>query len=114
MHRHLDRSSFWRAEYERVADALQISEAECIDLKLEIDRLKAKAETSKAANPTKKRKKADEDVVPVPKSPKRGKVEAAQRNVVPRSNVDADFEFSHLGEAGKHRRHTDTILQVYN
>ena len=114
VHRHLDRSSFWHSEYKRVSDLLQSSEAERIDLKLEIDRLKAKAETSKAANPTKKRKKADEDVVPVPKSPKRGKAEAAQRNAVPRSNVDADFEFSHLGEAGKHSCHTDAISRLSN
>lgn len=74
-----------------------------MDLKREIDVLKAKlAESVRQASPVKKRKKAvDEDVVLVPRSPKRSKrdVSPSRSGVVPIEAIN-DFDFSTVGEIG--------------
>ena len=73
-HRHLDRSSMWRSEYERVKKACKEAEKQLAKLKAENDRLKQDPGKPGPASPTKKRKKEpDEDVMPVPKSPRKQK-----------------------------------------
>lgn len=72
-----------------------------MDLKREIDTLKEKLSSLKPS-PTKKRKRPDEDVVPVPKSPKLPRQEAASGKKVPDiSLTDIGFDFSGVGEVGK-------------
>ncbi|KAK4888876.1 hypothetical protein LTR27_012275 [Elasticomyces elasticus] len=102
-HRHLDRSSHWRSEYERVKDALRISEGEAADLKMEVEKLKARVESAKAvASAPKKRKKADEDVIPVPRSPKRAKRDVSPGRKGGRDDVDVEkeFDFAEVGDIG--------------
>lgn len=84
-------------------DALSSADKECLDLKLEIDRLKAKGASGPSVNPVKKRKKQDDaDVVPVPRSPKRPRPATSEKETaLSPSTVDADFSFAHLGENGK-------------
>ena len=73
-HRHLDRSSMWRSEYERMRGAYKEAEEQLAKLKAENDKSKQEAGKTRPASPTKKRKKeADEDVILVPRSPKRPK-----------------------------------------
>lgn len=104
VHRHLDRSSYWRAEYERVKEALDAAETDRIYLKLELDRLKASKEAILDKNRPKKRKKADDsDVIPVPRSPKRAKqASSEQMGASTPANVDVGFTIENLGEHGKH------------
>lgn len=99
----MDKSSYWRSEYERLKDALAAAENEKSDLKLEVDRMKAAADTARPANPAKKRKKQnDEDTVPVPRSPKKIKADAVPKaSTLTPFNVDTGFNFVHLGEPGK-------------
>ena len=95
-YRHLDRSSYWRSEYERTKVALKVGESETLDLRLEVDALKIKLENARAAvtaSPAKKRKKVDQDVIPVPRSPKKVK-----QTVEP---VQTDLDLTNLGEIGK-------------
>lgn len=100
---HLDRSSWWRSEYERQKRATTVAEEEVLDLKLEVDRLKAKIET---ANPTKKRKRVDEDVVPVPRSPKKSKPnEPTTKKASSASEGFVGFDFGGIGEVGKFTLH---------
>jgi hypothetical protein len=51
---------------------LQSAESENVFLQKEVDRLKQKMQSARTASP-KKRKKQDEDVIPVPKSPKKSR-----------------------------------------
>ncbi|KAK4910303.1 hypothetical protein LTR49_020984 [Elasticomyces elasticus] len=102
-HRHLDRSSHWRSEYERVKDALRTSEGEAVDLKMEVEKLKARVESAKAAaSAPKKRKKADEDVILVPRSPKRAKRDVSPGRKGGRDDVDVEkeFDFAEVGDIG--------------
>lgn len=109
LHRHLDRSSFWRAEFERVNKEKTVAQDEVIDLEREIQTLKAKIETTKSnTNPTKKRKKAtDDDVVPYPRSPKRPKVAAPSSAAL---LVADEFDFAHVGEIGKKRSEANALI----
>lgn len=103
VHRHLDTSAFWRAEYERLKGALDSADDERLRLKLEIDRLRASGDAEQpTAAPKKRKKQADAGVVPVPRSPKRTKQHLAPEpaELTPLS-VDAGFSFYHLGETGK-------------
>ncbi|KAI6878351.1 sure-like protein [Hortaea werneckii] len=102
VHRHLDRSSWWRGEYERTKEALTAAQEQTADLQREVEVLKGKLETARLSKPTKKRKKIDEDVVPVPRDPKRAKREATPpRNPQnPYVEVESDFAFSKIGEIG--------------
>ncbi|KAK4546368.1 hypothetical protein LTR36_002045 [Oleoguttula mirabilis] len=102
VYRHLDRSSFWRSEYERLKDALQAAEGESVDLRREVDTLKAKVENARPVTTTKKRKKVDEDVVMVPRDPKRTKRDASPTRGVLGTTVDVerDFDFADVGEIG--------------
>ena len=50
--------------------------------------------------PTKKKRKADEDVIPVPRSPKKQKQEASKPNAAIQDKVTAELDFSNLGEIG--------------
>ncbi|KAK5136925.1 hypothetical protein LTR08_001432 [Meristemomyces frigidus] len=102
VYRHLDRSAYWRAEYERVKDAVREAEAESVDLKREVEVLKAKVESAKAVQPAKKRKKVDEDVVLVRRDPKRVKrdVSPAGRVVGGAVDVEREFDFRDVGEIG--------------
>ncbi|TKA66276.1 hypothetical protein B0A55_09524 [Friedmanniomyces simplex] len=103
-YRHLDRSSHWRSEYERAKDALQIAESETVELRMEVERLKARVESVQpAASATKKRKTAiNEDIVPVPRSPKKAKRNASpgRRDGSPQPDVEGEFDFTEVGEIG--------------
>lgn len=94
-HRHLDRSSFWHAQYERTRDSLKKSEDEKSDLRRENEALKSKGDAPRpatairpatAARPgtaSRKRKKQDEDTIPVPRSPKKAKRAASPPRLAP-------------------------------
>ena len=100
--RHLDRSSYWRSECERAKETLKSAEGENAELQRQIAALKAKQEVAKAASPSKKRKKPDEDVVPVPRSPKRSKQEnPTEKSISNLSETLHEFEFAALGEVCK-------------
>lgn len=102
VYRHLDRSAFWRSEFDRMKNALQASEAQAVDLQLEIEKLKTKVEHLKSNAPTKKRKKQDIDTIPVPRSPKRPKRESSPPRALSAA-VDFSFEaeYHDAGELGK-------------
>lgn len=75
-----------------------------MDLQREVEVLKGKLDTARLLpKPTKKRKKVDEDVVPVPRDPKRARREASPpRNAQnPYVDVASDCAFSEIGEIGK-------------
>ncbi|KAI6855792.1 hypothetical protein KC338_g8705 [Hortaea werneckii] len=107
VHRHLDRSSWWRCEYERTKEALDAAQDQTVDLQREVEALKGKLETARLPKPAKKRKKVDEDVVPVPRDPKRARREASPPRSAQNPYVDvaSDFAFSEIGEIG------DTLLR---
>lgn len=83
-------------------EALESAEKERLDLRLEVDRLKTKVDAGPSSAPSKKRRKADDsDAVPVPRSPKRLKqAQLEEIAALAPSNVDAGFNFAHLGEPG--------------
>ncbi|KAK4504700.1 hypothetical protein PRZ48_002661 [Zasmidium cellare] len=96
-HRHLDRSSYWHAEYEHAKDALKKAQDASTDLRRENEILKAKLDAAKTANPPKKRKKQDGDTIPVPRSPKKVK-----RAASPARNAPLDVTgLSELDETGE-------------
>lgn len=99
-YRHLDRSAFWRSEHDRATSALKASEQEAVQLRLEIETLKAKVEKLKANAPAKKRKKQDIDTIPVPRSPKRAKRESSPTRAIP-SLLDFSAEHAEYHESGK-------------
>lgn len=95
-HRHLDRSSFWHAEYERIRECLTKSEDEARDLRRENEVLKNKGGAPRPGTASKKRKKQDEDTILVPRSPKKPK-----RAVSPTSLAPLDIAgYGELGEVG--------------
>lgn len=73
-----------------------------MDLQREVEVLKGKLETARLPKPSKKRKKVDEDVVPVPRDPKRARREASPPRSAQNPYVDvaSDFAFSDMGEIG--------------
>lgn len=83
--------------------ALKISEDEVVDLRREIESLKAKLDTAKSANPTKKRKKNDEETIPYPRSPKKAKPESAatKNGVLATFDSSIEVEFNQAGEMGE-------------
>ncbi|KAI7544688.1 sure-like protein [Hortaea werneckii] len=104
VHRHLDRSSWWRGECERTKEALSAARDQTVDLQREVEVLKGKLETARLSKAPKKRKKIDEDVVPVPREPKRARREASPPRSTQNPYVDpeSDFSFSEIGETGNH------------
>lgn len=64
--------------------------------------LKGKLESARLSKAPKKRKKIDEDIVPVPKEPKRARREASPPRSTQNPYVDpeSDFSFSEIGEIG--------------
>ncbi|KAI7164624.1 sure-like protein [Hortaea werneckii] len=103
VHRHLDRSSWWRSEYERTKEALTAARDQTVDLQKEVEVLKGKLETARLSKAPKKRKKIDEDVVPVPREPKRARREASPPRCTqnPYVDVENDSSFNEIGEIGK-------------
>ncbi|KXT15575.1 hypothetical protein AC579_9963 [Pseudocercospora musae] len=101
-YRHLDRSSFWRSEFDRMKGALQASESQAVHLQLEIEKLKTKVEHLKSSAPTKKRKKQDIDTIPVPRSPKRPKRESSPPRALSAAlDFSIEAEYHDAGELGK-------------
>lgn len=83
--------------------ALKNTEDEVVDLRREVEVLKAKLETTESANPTKKRKKNDEDTIPYPRSPKKAKPESAVGKTGGLATFDSSIEeeFCQAGEIGE-------------
>ncbi|KAI5357849.1 hypothetical protein Slin14017_G118620 [Septoria linicola] len=97
---HLDRSAYWRAEADRVKAGLKAAEKETIGLRQEVAVLKSKLD-NRPSSPTKKRKKPDEDIILVPRSPKKSKrAGSPERIVQPPLDHVTDVEFSQAGEIG--------------
>ncbi|EME47515.1 hypothetical protein DOTSEDRAFT_50899 [Dothistroma septosporum NZE10] len=100
-HRHLDRSSYWRSEAERMKAQVKAWESHAINLQKQLDVSRVKLDASRPSSPIKKRKKFDEDTIPVPRLPKKSKTNAA----APFSSSAAlrppeDDEFSQAGDIG--------------
>ncbi|KAI7214889.1 sure-like protein [Hortaea werneckii] len=102
VHRHLDRSSWWRGEYERTKEALNAARDQTLDLEREVEALKGKLDAARLSKAPKKRKKIDEDVVPVPREPKRARREAPPPRSTqnPYVEVENELSFSEIGEIG--------------
>ena len=99
-HKHLDRAAYWRGEYERSRDYFRESEAETAELRREIEGLKvrlakAREDGGAAGGKRKRGKVVDEDVVLVPRSPKKAKVQGVEGTEVAR-----DFDFAGVGQSG--------------
>lgn len=109
-HRHLDRSSHWRSEYERMKDANEAAEKNLADLKVENEKLKQGLEKSRSTSPVKKRKnQPDEDVILVPRSPKKQKKAGASSSfgldaVELATSIDLN-EVEEIGMSSWHMRH---------
>ena len=90
-------------------------EGENVYLKQEIETLKRKPENTKASSVAKKRRKVDEDVIPVPKSPKTTKqvVTSRERSIIG-SESHSDFDCSHIGEVGKASRLVSYLSSTKN
>ncbi|KAK5109305.1 hypothetical protein LTR62_007179 [Meristemomyces frigidus] len=103
VYRHLDRASWWRAQYERTKDALRVAEGYTVDLQREIEKLKGQLEQAKrpSMSAPKKRKKAlDEDVIPVPRSPKRARRDGSSSQRIAATEFGKDFDFAEAGVSG--------------
>lgn len=98
VYRHLDRSSYWRSECERTEAKLKAAEADRVEALAETEALKRTIERLKAsaASPAKKRK-ADPDIVPYPRSPKK-----ARRAVSPAPSVASDCVLDEVVSLGAH------------
>ncbi|KAK3721561.1 hypothetical protein LTR37_003117 [Vermiconidia calcicola] len=119
VYRHLDGSSYWRSEYERVKDAMKAAEGENADLKRQMEDLRTSIESSKSISPAKKRKKPNEDVVPVPRSPKQPKHERSPtKSASAATEAFADLNIAELGEAGnilmRRLYQVHSLLQSHN
>lgn len=79
---------------------LKAAEKETIGLRQEVAVLKSKLD-NRPSSPTKKRKKPDEDVILVPRSPKKSKRAGSPERAAqaPLDHV-TDVEFSQAGEIG--------------
>lgn len=100
-YRHLDRSSYWRAEFERMKAAVDTLEGENVDLRRQVQGLKEKAGSVEPVT-RKKRKRKDQDVVPVPKSPKKmKKAPGVTKEPELPFIFDEHLSVTGLGEAGK-------------
>lgn len=102
-YQHLDRSAYWRSESERMQSTLKNTQDEVVDLQREIGILKAKLDVAKLSNPTKKRKKNDDETIPYPRSPKKSKPDAssARNGAVALFDSTTEAEFSQAGEIGE-------------
>ena len=76
---------------------------QALDLAIEVSALKSKIDSARPTIQAKKRKRPDESVVPVPRSPKKSKVERSPAKH-PSASCDAvsEFDFPDLGEVGKY------------
>ncbi|KAF2209199.1 hypothetical protein CERZMDRAFT_87171 [Cercospora zeae-maydis SCOH1-5] len=98
---HLDRSAFWRSEAERGRAALRSAENEAVDLRREIAALKGKLD-NRPSSPVKKRKKIDQDVILVPRSPKKAKRAASPlRSAQMVVDLSTEEDFSQAGNIGQ-------------
>ena len=81
---------------------MHVAESETVELKKEVDQLKAKLESFKQSSSTKKRKKPDEDVILVPRSPKKAKRDSSfsKATAIP-VDIWSDNEYTAYGEAGE-------------
>ena len=61
------------------------------------------ADFARPSSPAKKRKKPDEDVVPVPRSPKKSKLDVSPAKIHIEPN--AGFDFGDIGEVGESISH---------
>ena len=84
-------------------DACKIAERSVVDLKLENDSLKQELHKGRPASPAKKRKKQpDEDVIPVPRSPKKQKQAAPSLETLYNAvALAADLDLGQIGEIGE-------------
>ena len=73
-----------------------------MDVQKEVEVLNGKLETARLSKAPKKRKKIDEDVVPVPREPKRARREASPPRCTqnPYVDVEDDSSFNEIGEIG--------------
>ncbi|KAF2486145.1 hypothetical protein BDY17DRAFT_71640 [Neohortaea acidophila] len=108
-HNHLDRSAYWRSQYERSNNARRKAEYEATGLKLEIAKLKEQlTEQIPDGAAGKKRKKADGNDVLVPRSPKRPKPSAAvMTRAAGSAEMIAEFDFTGMGAA------CDTLMRSF-
>jgi len=97
---HLDRSAYWRSRAELVKVDLERAQDKAVDMRREIATLKRKLE-ERPPNPIKKRKRHDEDVVLVPRSPRKNKrATSPDRGMQLTVEHPTDAEFSQAGEFG--------------
>ena len=81
---------------------MKAAEGENADLKRQMEDLRTSIESSKSISPEKKRKKPNEDVVPVPRSPKQPKHERSPtKSASAATEAFADLNIAELGEAGR-------------
>ena len=102
-YRHLDRSSYWRSEYERMKEACKTSEGSVTDLKLENESLKQELLKSRPTSPAKKRKKeSDEDIILVPRSSKKQRQSmSSSETTFSHLELVADLNWGQIGEFGE-------------
>lgn len=97
---HLDRSAYWRSRAELVKVDLERAQDEAVDMRREIATLKRKLE-ERPPNPIKKRKRPDENVILVPRSPRKKKrATSPDRGMQLIVEHPTDAEFSQAGEFG--------------
>lgn len=97
---HLDRSAYWRSRAELVKVDLERAQDEAVDMRREITTLKRKLE-ERPPNPIKKRKRHDENVILVPRSPRKNKrATSPDRGMQLTVEHPTDAEFSQAGEFG--------------
>lgn len=91
-------------------EAVKAWENHGADLQRELDAMKGKSDAPRPSSPNKKRKKVDEDTIPVPRSPKKSKTNVTTPSTVSGGlHLPEDQEFSQAGETG------DTLLRsVYH
>ncbi|CAK4030157.1 Hypothetical predicted protein [Lecanosticta acicola] len=101
VHRHLDRSAFWRSEYERMKDSFKSVEDEATDLRREIVVLKSELNAAKPASSTKKRKKGVEEDTPLPRPAKKGRIIALPvKTILMPFDHPSEIELSESGQIG--------------
>nr|POF13941.1 hypothetical protein CFP56_02965 [Quercus suber] len=112
-YRHLDRSSFWRSEFERTRDALSAKEGEVFHLHQELETLRSQLCTAKVPVPTKKRNEIDPNVVRTSESPKGARRPKSPDSwSTPCTDLAWDFQLPTTGKTGMHREAPDGLCCV--